>query len=396
MRLLRSIHSLNPVGGGPVEHIRRISPVLRKLGHETEIICLDRQDAPWLEDFPITVHALGPGLGGYGYTWRLHSWLRLNHHRYDAVIVEGLWQYNGFGVWRALHGAGIPYYVYSHGMLDPWFKRTYPIKHLKKRLYWRFAEHRVLRDARAVLFTCEEERRLARLSFHPYSCRERVVNFGTAAPPENLQEHKNGFFDKYPQLSGKKILLFLGRIHPKKGVDLLIRAFGDIFTDDQKPKTDEDSLHLVFTGPCADPAYLESLKRMAKSFGPDAENGITWTGLLHGDLKWGAIAAADAFILPSHQENFGIAVAEALAAGTPVLISNKVNIWREVLEDEAGFVEDDTLEGTGRLIRKWLSSETGSWEEMGRNAKGCFRNRFEIHNAAKSLVNVIESTRPSS
>ena len=135
---------------------------------------------------------------------------------------------------------------------------------------------------------------------------------------------------------------------------------------------------------------------MAKSFGPDAENGITWTGLLHGDLKWGAIAAADAFILPSHQENFGIAVAEALAAGTPVLISNKVNIWREVLEDEAGFVEDDTLEGTGRLIRKWLSSETGSWEEMGRNAKGCFRNRFEIHNAAKSLVNVIESTRPSS
>ena len=75
-----------------------------------------------------------------------------------------------------------------------WFKRTYPIKHLKKILYWRLAEYRILRDARAVLFTCEEERRLARLSFHPYSCRERVVNYGTAGRPENFQEHKTGFF----------------------------------------------------------------------------------------------------------------------------------------------------------------------------------------------------------
>ena len=131
---------------------------------------------------------------------------------------------------------------------------------------------------------------------------------------------------------------------------------------------------------------------MAKCNGPAAEDGITWTGLLQGDLKWGAIAAADAFILPSHQENFGIAVAEALATGTPVLISNKVNIWREILEDEAGFVEDDTREGTGRLIKRWLSSETGSWETMGRNAQSCFRNRFEIHKAAESLIEVIGST----
>ena len=395
MRLLRSIHSLNPAGGGPVEHIRRISPVLRELGHMAEILCLDGPDVPWLEDFPITVHALGLSWGGYGYTRRLYSWLRLNHHRYDAVIVHGLWQYNGFGVWRALNGAGTPYYIYPHGMLDPWFKRTYPIKHLKKRLYWKLAEYRLLRDARAVLFTCEEEQRLARLSFHPYCCRERVVNYGTAAPPENFQEHKTGFFQKFPQLTGKKILLFLGRIHPKKGVDLLIRAFGDLITDERKPKTDEGNLHLVIAGPCADPAYLESLKRMGKSNGPAAEDGITWTGLLQGDLKWGAIATADTFILPSHQENFGIAVAEALATGTPVLISNKVNIWREVLEDKAGFVEDDTLEGTDRLIKRWLAQETGSWEDMGRKAKDCFRNRFEIHKAAESLVNVIESTRPS-
>ncbi len=392
MRLLHSIHSINPVGGGPIEHIRQISPILRELGHTAEILCLDGPNAPWLKDFPITVHALGPGLGSYGYVPRLVSWLRLNHHRYDAIIVHGLWQYNGFGVWRALNGADTPYYVFSHGMLDPWFKTTYPIKHLKKRLYWKLAEYQLLRDARAVLFTCEEERRLAKQSFHPYRCRERVVNFGTAAPPENFQEHKIGFFQKYPHLTGKKILLFLGRIHQKKGMDMLIRAIGEFFNGDRESDAGGENLHLILVGPCADKTYLDSLKRLADSLIAQAEEKITWTGMLQGDLKWGAFAAADAFILPSHQENFGIAVAEALATGTPVLVSNKVNIWREVLEDKAGFVEDDTHEGTGKLILRWLTSETGSWEAMGRKAIDCFRNRFEIHKAAESLIDVFGST----
>ena len=389
MRLLHSIHSLNPTGGGPVEYIRRISTALHDLGHKTEIICLDRPGATWLENFPITVHALGPGLGGYGYTRRLHSWLRLNHHRYDAVIVHGLWQYNGFGVWRALNGASTPYYVYPHGMLDPWFKTTYPLKHIKKLLYWLWAEYRVLRDASAVLFTCEEERRLARQSFRPYRCRERVVNFGTAAPPENHEKLKDAFFRKYPNLTGKKILLFLGRIHPKKGVDLLIRAFGDLFNGDRVPVAGGENLHLVIAGPCADKTYLESLKRLADCWSVQADEKITWTGQLQGDLKWGAFLAADAFILPSHQENFGIAVAESLASGTPVLIANKVNIWREVLEDEAGFVEDDSREGTGRLIQRWLSSETGAWAGMKQNARRSFNTRFEIQKAAESLANII-------
>ena len=76
---------------------------------------------------------------------------------FDAVIINGLWQYHSFGAWRALRGTATPYYVFPHGMLDPWFKRSFPLKHLKKWLYWPWAEYRVLRDARAVIFTCEAE-----------------------------------------------------------------------------------------------------------------------------------------------------------------------------------------------------------------------------------------------
>src|ERR1019366_7095808 len=139
---------------------------------------------------------------------------------------HGLWQYHGLAVHRALQRAGSPpYVVFSHGMLDPWFKHRYPLKHLKKSAYWWPFERRVLCDAAAVLFTCEEERRLARTSFPGSSYQEQVVAFGTAAPPENISAQRAAFFDHTPAVRDRRYWLFLGRIHPKKGVDLLIDAY---------------------------------------------------------------------------------------------------------------------------------------------------------------------------
>ena len=135
------------------------------------------------------MHALGPARGRYAYTARLIPWLESNAPRFEAIIVEGLWQFHGFGVWRVLHSATTPYFVYPHGMLDPWFKRTYPLKHLKKWLYWPWAEYRVLRDARAVIFTCEEERRLARESFWLYSASEAVLPY-ERKPPDSVASLK--------------------------------------------------------------------------------------------------------------------------------------------------------------------------------------------------------------
>jgi glycosyltransferase involved in cell wall biosynthesis len=381
MRYLQLISSLDPAGGGPAEGVRQLAEAARRLGHDVEVATLDAPDVSWGRDFPCPVHYLGPcRLGTYRLAPRLKPWLQANAARFVAVVVNGLWQYHGLATWQALRGTPTPYFVYTHGMLDPWFKKQYPLKHLKKSLYWPWAEYRVLRDARAVLFTCEEERLLARQSFDLYRAEERVVSYGTPGPdPGDPDVQREAFLQAYPQLRGKRLILFLGRIHPKKGCDLLIDAFAAV--SEQDP-----ALHLVIAGPDFADSQPE-LSRRARELGLSR---ITWTGMLKGEQKWGAFRAAEAFVLPSHQENFGIAVAEALACQVPVLISNKVNIWREIEQDRAGIVEDDTLEGTLRLLQRWQALSPAERRTMADNAEPCFIRRFHIETAAKNLLNAIE------
>lgn len=349
-----------------------------------EIISLDAPSDPWVHECPVPVHAVGPGWGKYGYAPRFTCWIKERHARYEAVIIQGIWQYSSFGVWRALRKTTTPYFVFPHGMLDPWFKRTYPLKHLKKLLYWPWAEYRVLRDAASVLFTSDQERRLARESFSFYRCNEWVVNYGTAAPEIDSARACEDFFDSFPHLRGQRFLLFLGRLHEKKGCELLIEAFATL----RNSARVDQSLHLVIAGPCADDGYLEHLKRLAQG-----ASVVTFAGMLAGSRKWGAFNAADAFILPSHQENFGIAVAEALACGTPVLISNKINIWREIATDKAGYVENDDLAGTTRLIERWVATASDGRAAMKENARQCFARHFEINRAADSLLEVLARRR---
>jgi glycosyltransferase involved in cell wall biosynthesis len=383
MKILRSTHTVNPALGGPIESIKQSSAALLRRGHQVEIISLDDPKDSWVRDAPVPVHAVGPGQGSYGYAPRFSRWIKEHRAEYDAVIVHGLWQYSSFGVWRALAGTGTPYFVFPHGMLDPWFKRTYPLKHLKKLLYWPWGEYRVLRDATAVLFTSEEERRLARESFSLYRCNEAVVNYGTAAPPapENTREK---FSEAFPNLRGVRFFLFLGRLHEKKGCDLLIQAFAELRSD-----SGAVARHLVLAGPCADGAYLRHLEELAAR-ATNNDGSITFPGMLTGDVKWGAFSTADAFVLPSHQENFGIAVAESLACGTPVLISNKINIWREIEADGAGYVENDDIAGTASLLRRWVGCTPAAQAAMRVNAKICFANRFEIERATDSLLALLK------
>lgn len=382
MRILRSIHSANPAIGGPIESVKQSSAVLLERGHAVEIVSLDSSADPWIAEFPLRVHAVGSGRGGYGYAPGFVSWISKHRCGYDAVIVQGIWQYSSFGVWRALHGTDTPYFVFPHGMLDPWFNRTYPLKHLKKLLYWPWAEYRVLRDAAAVLFTSEEERRLARKSFALYRCNEQVVNYGTAAPAVDLDLARAEFLNAFPLFRGKRLLLFLGRLHEKKGCDLLIEAFTSVR---RSAPVQTEQLHLVIAGPCRDEAYLAHLKQLAGS-----NAAVTFTGMLTGNVKWGAFAAADAFVLPSHQENFGIAVVEAMACGTPVLVSREVNIWREIIADGAGLADDDNSAGTARLLDWWFSLEKPEADRMRAAARESFRKRFEIHRAVDSLIEVLE------
>ncbi|MDP0496706.1 MAG: glycosyltransferase [Verrucomicrobiota bacterium JB024] len=376
MKILHVIHTMRPEAGGVVEAVRLIAAAQIELGHHAEVLCLDAAGTNY-RPLPFHVYEVGPAKGTYGYCTHLKPWLRMHAGEFDAVIVHGLWQYIGLAVHNALRHTGRPYYVFPHGMLDPWFNQAYPRKRLKKRLYWHLAEYRVLRDARAVCFTCEAERELARVSFSPYRVKAEVVGLGIEEPVGDIAAAQAAFKERFPEIRDN-FLLYLGRIDPKKGLDLLVLAYDELVSNGGRPPP------LVLAGPGETSVYADRLRTLSDA------NDIHFTGMLSGELKWGALARSQALILPSHQENFGIVVAEALAMGKPVLISDKVNIWREIAEDAAGLVEADTLAGTEQLLYRWLSLSQGEKHVMAQAARPCYQRRFSIPEVARRLMDVID------
>jgi glycosyltransferase involved in cell wall biosynthesis len=382
---LHVIASLDPAGGGPVENLRHLVTALQNEKIDSEVACLDEPGSPWLRDFPGTVYALGRGRGTYRISYAAMSWLRENISKYDVVFIRGLWQFHGYAVRRALRGLSIPYFVFPHGMLDPWFQKGNVLKYLKKQVYWLSVEGAVVRNANGVLFTSTEELVRARSCFWPYRAKEQVVPYGTAHPPGIPSELRRRFLEEFPALLGKRIVLFMGRLQKKKGADLLLEAFCEVCAL-------RAEFSLVFVGPDEDGtgAVLQSRCVLRGLSGR-----IQFLGMLTGERKWSALHAAEVFALPSHQENFGIAVAEALACGKPVLISNKVNIWREIIADGAGFVAEDNLEGTIELLQKWVSVLGAERDAMARRAIDCFRNRYDIKQTAAALGELVSSSRSS-
>lgn len=368
MKILHIIHSVDPASGGPVEGLIRQCQALPDC--VCEVVTLDTPDAAFLKNFPLTIHALGvrahtSRLSRFGYTPRLVPWLKAHAGDYDMIVVNGLWNYASAGASRVLPRLGLPYVVYPHGMMDPWFRKTYPAKHWLKQIFWTLFDGRLMRHARAALFTCEEEMELARGQFlgHPY--RERVARYGAGAAPDEAA----------PPPIDRPYLLFLARIHPKKGCDLLIRAFAAVAPD----------LDLVMAGP-DQVGWMRELQSLAHRLG--VGDRIRWPGMLSGPAKWGALRGAEAFILPSHQESFGVAVGEALGCSTPVLITDKVNVWREIAATGAGFVETDSQAGIETLLRSYLALDPPGRDRMRAAARACFAEYFDVASTASKTLEI--------
>jgi glycosyltransferase involved in cell wall biosynthesis len=313
--------------------------------------------------------------------------------------MNGIWIFPDIAVWFAAKRERKPFGVFIHGALDPWFNRTYPLKHLKKMLYWPI-QYAVLQDAAAIFFTTQTERDLARRSFSPHRWNGIVVPYGISDPEERRivpgrggdngterrklrrgtpEEQVAGFYKILPELQGRRFLLFLGRLHEKKGCDLLIEAIA-------RNPPGVATVDLVIAGP--DHAGNQAkLRNKAEELGLAAR--VHWAGMLTGDAKWGALRACEAFVLPSHQENFGIAVVESLAVGRPVLISNQVNIWPAIVKDDVGLVDDDTTEGTERLLARWFDLPAAERQAMGVRARTSFIRRFAVNRTALAIRQIL-------
>ena len=377
MRLLHVIRTLNPVFGGPTDSVRMFVAAHQRRGNEVEVATLDDPAADFSKIPGSEVHAFGPTKPNYHYEPRLEKWLKENCRRFDGVIVNGIWQYHALAARRGV-GGRTPYVVFAHGMLDPYFMRRFPLKHLKKLLYWTAFEIKNLQLAEAVCFTSNEEMRVAGKGF-PFQRRFKrvVVPYGTIGPTGDSESLRQAFLTVCPKLAGKRYLLFLGRLHPKKGCDLLLEAYA---------KTSPRDLDLVMAGP-DDRGWELKLRAQASRIG--IADRVHWTGTLRGAAKWGAFYGSEAFVLPSHQENFGIAVADALACGTIPLISDKVNIARDLQADGAAIVDTDTPEGTVRLIERFLALSGADRQTMRRKARNCYENRYSLNNSAQEVYNAL-------
>jgi glycosyltransferase involved in cell wall biosynthesis len=378
MRILHIVGTIDPKAGGVSEAIRSLIEY-GPADYQQEVVSIDDPAAPFLADIPVPTHAFGPYSSAFAYSPRLKPWLLANRDRFDAVFVHGLWVYCGIAAWQVFADR-VPYAVFPHGMLDPYFKRAFPRKHLKKWLYWLPAQYWVLRAASKVVFTCQAEADLAKQSFWLHHWKPHVVAFGATAPSGDHAVLRQSFAIEFPQLQGRRFLLFLGRIHPKKGCDLLLEAFA-------KAADLDPGLDLVMAGP--DPDNLQSVL-MPPLTAAGLAPRVHWLGMLQGDTKWGAFLTAEAFILPSHQENFGLAVAEALACACPVLLSDKVNIAPDIAADRAGFMEPDTPTGTLALLTRWIATTPATREAMRHQALDTFNARYDMRTNASAILRIFE------
>ena len=397
MKILHIIPTMNPETGGPCEAIRNISVELNKFNIQNEVVCLDNEDEAFIKNQSFTIHALGKAKGPWAYNKNLIAWLENNLSNYDKVILHALWLFQGFALNKAISKikkkskSFYPaYFLMPHGMLDPYFQKAKErkLKAIRNIIYWHLVENKVVNNATAILFTCEQEKILARKSFKNYFPKAEInVSYGIISPPNKIDSFKSAFNIKIPETQDiTPYILFISRIHIKKGVDILVNAYEKIL--ENYPLNEIPNL--VIAGPGIDTEYGKSILLNVNS-NPKLLKKIHFTGMLRDDSKWGAFYGCEAFILPSHQENFGIAVAEALGCGKPVLISNQVNIYKEIELENAGFIEEDTLFGTYTLLDKWLKLTLLEKEQISANAKKCFDNHFRIEATAQNLLRILNS-----
>ncbi len=351
-------------------------------GHDVSIYTTDRDMSPAeraaassTDGAPadgVTRHVFAQGTpASFATSWPLAAALDGAIPQADIVHIHSLYLFHVWYAARVCRKAGVPYLLRPHGTLDPFLRER---GKLKKALVGLAFQNRVIRDAAALHFTAEEEMRLA--APYTFGAKGVVVPNGLDMGEYASLPAPGGFLARHPELAGTKPVLFLSRINFKKGLDVLIPAFAKALAADP-------ALRLVIAGP--DDGY----KATAEGFARDAgvADRIVWTGMLAGDEKKQAFVDCTAFALPSWSENFGIAIVEAMACGAPVIVSDRVNIWREISNAGAGLVSPPDIDHVAAHILL-LAGDRPRAQRMGEAGRRLAAERFDWKNIAADLERV--------
>lgn len=383
MRILHVIANLAPRYGGPSRACREMTVAVARRGHEVSIYTTNQDgpdelnvpiDHPIEEDgvvlhyFPIQTPRF------WGASRPLAAGLKRAIPEADVVHIHSLYLFHDWVAGHYCRAAGVPYVVRPHGTLDPYIHGRH---RGRKMIMEALFQNRMLACAAALHYTSEDEMRLAA----PYACGApgAVVPLGIDPADSETPPTPGAFRARHPEIGDRTILLFFGRLNFKKGLDVLAKAFAALARD-------RDDIHLVIAGP--DDGMRDKTTRWLREGG--VLEKTTFTGMVLGDRKRALLGDADIFVLPSFSENFGIAVVEAMASGLPVVISDQVNIWREVEAAGAGRVAPPRADAFTRELTALLD-DAPMRREMGAAGRRLAKDAFNSGRMAERLEALYET-----
>ena len=391
MRLLVVTPSYWPatVLGGPVFSLHTLNKALARKGIDVTVyttnVRIKRKVIPDQEtrlggvkityfSFTSFFEFLAPT--GWQYSVPMRKALQRNIKNFDLVYILSVWNYPVIMAASICRGFNKPYIISPRGLLYP---ETLGKKPVKKGLYYNLLAKKYIQGAAGIHYTTHEEAE---------NCHDRLKLRNKALVVPNgldLSEFsglpaKDEIRRRYPELAGKTVLLFLGRINWKKGLDILIKAYGRI----AKERSDT---HLLIVG--GDDGYKNRAEGLIRDLG--LKERATFAGALSGREKLAAYAGSDIFVLPSYSENFGMSVVEAMASGLPVVISDKVGIYKEVKDNNAGIIVRTDAGSVYNGIIKLLDDEALG-KEIAQNGKVLVKEYFDIDKAADKMIAAYEET----
>lgn len=384
MRVLHVISTLDPRSGGPAAAVNGLVKAQAAAGLNVSLVSTYRADAmpdvQHLNDAGVRIELIGPAAGPLMRHPDLSAALRRRVADCDEVHIHAVWEEIQFQATRLARMRNVPYVITPHGMLTPW---SLAQKRWKKRLYLALRLRRMLQGAAALHYTTAmEQEACGGLNL---AAKAIVEPIGIALEEfENLPP-RDALRRRFPQIAGRPIVLFLGRIHPGKGLEYLLPAMARIGMN----------VVLVIAGPDSK-GFRATIEQMVAQHG--LQDRVIFTGMLSGIDRVEALAGADLFALPSDHENFGLSVVESLAAGVPVIVSHEVGVGREIVAAGVGSEVAREPEAVAAEIRRWLNDrqlretaasrcrpyvwERYDWRKIAGRWAGAYRAMIEIRSTS--------------
>jgi len=308
------------------------------------------------------------------YSSGLTKKLRDTVKEFDLVHMSAIWQWIGINVNNICKKQSIPYIVTPHSSLMKF--AFYSVgSQFKKKTYWRLFGQKTVNNANAIQFLCEGEREES--EFFSDKTPSFIVPNGIYLDETRYDESKRMALRERLNIPEKSlVLLFLGRIHPKKQIELIIKAMPYVLEL-------RKDIFFIIAGPVEDYTYFENLKKISQA--SKVDQNIIWNGPVKNQEVYDYYSASDIMVLPSIVEGISMALTEALETSLPSFISNRVANYREVEEDKAGVVIEPYYESVKQGLIQLLK-DNNLLKQLSQNARKSVEKRYDINNVAALMI----------